>query len=71
MAEIDGKMLLRTALASESIGILRSAVETLFLGLWRDASDLSPEGCRRLLQEAGLPADWILALVDDPSIVMR
>lgn len=69
MATIDGKMLLRAVLVSETIGALQLTVETLFFGVWRDAADLSVEGCRKLFRNAGLPADAILALVDDQSIV--
>jgi len=69
IAKIDGKMLLRAVLASESVGVLQSTVETLFFAFWRDAADLSVEGCRKLLRNAGLPADAILALVDDQSTV--
>src|SRR5713226_6233634 len=35
-AKIDGKMLLRAVLASESVGALQPAVETLFFAFWRD-----------------------------------
>lgn len=69
MARIDGKMLLRAALASETIGALQPTVEALFFGFWRDAADMSVEGCRKLFRNAGLPADAILALVDDQSTV--
>jgi 2-hydroxychromene-2-carboxylate isomerase len=69
VAKIDGKMLLRAVLASASVGALQTTVETLFFAFWRDAADLSAEGCRTLFRRAGLPADEILGLVNDQSTI--
>jgi 2-hydroxychromene-2-carboxylate isomerase len=64
MSAIDGRLLLRAALAAIDEGVGWQATDLLFKAMWRDPSDLSAAGIGALFDGAGLAGGRIVAAAE-------
>ena len=67
MSAVDGRLLLRTALAAISEGSGWAATETLFKAMWQTPRDLDAAGIETLFAKLGLPGARIRALAEEET----
>lgn len=66
---INTLLLMRGVIAAGRLGVFDDYVDAVFDFMWRDHRKMDePEIVHAVLTEAGLPADALLALAQDPSV---
>jgi 2-hydroxychromene-2-carboxylate isomerase len=66
---INTLALMRGAIAAQRLELFPAYVEAVFCGMWEDGRKMDePNVVRTALVEAGLPADDIIALAQDPAV---
>ena len=67
MSAVDGRLLLRAALAANGEGLGWQATELLFKAMWQTPSDLDAAGIEALFNGAGLPGGRLRTLAESDA----